>query len=181
MTIPEILRAFHDRFIGNERFYAVIGTAVNVDETKRTCDLEPLEDDATRVGIRLQSVISETQGFVLIPKEGSFIAVSFFDKSKGFVSLTSELEKIIIDTALVQFNRGDNGGLINIEGLVNRMNNIEGKLNGLVGDFNAHIHATTATIDATGVLGIITPTAPSTNTIAPITNRNNFEDNAIKH
>ena len=51
MTIPQILREFHDRFIVNERFYAVIGTAVNVDETKRNCDLEPLEDDATRVGI----------------------------------------------------------------------------------------------------------------------------------
>lgn len=182
MTIPEILRQFHDLFIGNERFYSVLGTAINVDEEKRTCDLQPVEDTAIRTKVRLQSVISETQGFVLIPKEGSFIAVSFFDKSKGFVALTSELEKIIIDTALVQFNRGDNGGLINIEGLVNRMNNMENKLNGLVGDFNAHTHATTATIQATSVLGIITPTAPpSTNIVSPITNRNDFEDNAIKH
>lgn len=94
MTIPQILREFHDRFMGNERFYSVIGTAINVDETKRTCDFDPLEDDAIRTGVRLQSVISETQGFVLIPKEGSFIAVSFFDKSKAFVSLTSEIEKI---------------------------------------------------------------------------------------
>lgn len=94
MTIPQILREFHDRFMGNEKFYSVIGRAVNVDEEKRICDLEPLEDEATRVGIRLQSVIDETRGFVLIPKEGSFIAVSFFDKSKGFVSLTSEIEKI---------------------------------------------------------------------------------------
>lgn len=182
MTIPQILRAFHDNFIGNERFYSVIGRAVNVNEEERICDLEPLEDEATRVGIRLQSVIGETQGFVLIPKDRSFIAVSFFDKSKGFVSLTSELEKILIDTALVQYNGGENGGLINIEGLVSRMNEIENKLNGLVDNFNAHIHVTTATVGATAVPGVIVPTTPpSTNKVIPVTNRNDFEDNAIKH
>jgi len=182
MTIPQILREFHDRFMGNERFYSVIGTAVNVDETKRTCNLEPLEDDAIRTGVRLQSVISETQGFVLIPKEGSFIAVTFFDKSKGFVSLTSELEKIIIDTDLVQFNGGNNGGLINIEGLVDRMNEIETKLNGFVDDFNSHIHITTATVGATPTPGILaSPSPSSTNKVVPETQRSDFEDNKIKH
>ena len=118
----------------------------------------------------------------MIPKEGSFIAVNFFDKSKGFVSLTSELEKIIIDTDLVQYNGGDNGGLINIEGLVDRMNEIESKLNGLVDDFNTHIHITTATFMATPTLGIIAPTTPSsTNKVIPETKRSDFEDNKVTH
>ncbi len=80
--------------IDRENFYSIIGKAVNVDDTARTCDLEPIEDEAPRAGIRLQSSIDETKGFVLIPKEGSFIVASFFDRTTGFVSLTTEIEKI---------------------------------------------------------------------------------------
>ena len=94
MEIPGILEAFHDMFTDTEQFYSQIGKAVNVDETKRTCDFEPIEDIAKREGIRLQSLISESKGFVLIPKEGSDIIVTFLNKSTGFVSLTSEIEKI---------------------------------------------------------------------------------------
>ena len=80
--------------IDRENFYSIIGRAVNVDATARTCDLEPIEDDAPRAGIQLQSAIDGTTGVVLIPKEGSFIVASFFDTTTGFVSLTSEIEKI---------------------------------------------------------------------------------------
>ena len=90
----EIFEEFFKNQIDKENFYSVIGKAVNVDSDKRTCDIESIEGNATRSGIRLQSVVSESKGFVLIPKEDSFIVVSFFDRSTGFVSLTSEVEKI---------------------------------------------------------------------------------------
>ena len=94
LDIKEIFEEFIANQINLENFYSVIGKAVNVDEDARTCDLEPIEPDAISTGIRLQAVIDETKGFVLIPKEGSFIVVSFFDRTTGFVSLTSEIEKI---------------------------------------------------------------------------------------
>ena len=90
----EILEEFVALQLDKENFYSIIGKAINVDAKERTCDLESIEGNATRTGIRLQSVISETKGFVLIPKKDSFIVASFFDKSKGFVSLTSGIEKI---------------------------------------------------------------------------------------
>ena len=67
----------------------------------------------------------------MIPKEDSFIVASFFDRTTGFVSLTSELEKILIDTDLVQYNGGNNGGMINIDDLVGQLNKVEDDLNAL--------------------------------------------------
>lgn len=129
--IREIFEEIIANQIDRENFYSVLGKAVNVDEDARTCDLEPIEANAPRAGIRLQAAESGTTGIVLIPKEGSFIVVSFFDKTTGFVSLTSELEKILIDTDLVQYNGGTNGGLINIDDLVTQMNKAQNDLNSL--------------------------------------------------
>ena len=96
--MPRDIREIFEEIIANqidrENFYSVLGKAVNVDETTRTCDLESVEGDAGRSGIRLQSVIGEAKGVVLVPKEGSFIIVTFTDNKSGFVSLTSEIEKI---------------------------------------------------------------------------------------
>lgn len=95
------MEELRDRFIrliqdelAQEMFYSEIGKAVNVNANKRTCDFEPISDIAKREGIRLQSVISEGKGFVLIPKENSDVLVTFLNRSTGFVSLTSEVEKI---------------------------------------------------------------------------------------
>lgn len=131
LNIREIFEEYIANQIDKENFYSVIGKAVNVDETTRTCDLEPIEDDSPRAGINLQSAQDGTTGMVIIPKEDSFIVVSFFDSTTGFVSLTSEVEKILIDTDLVQYNGGDNGGLINISDLVTEMNKSQNDLNSL--------------------------------------------------
>lgn len=131
LSLSEILEEFVKGQLDRENFYSIVGKAVNVDETARTCDLEPIEDEATRSGIRLQSAIDGDNGFVLIPKEDSFIVVSFFDTRTGFVSLTSELEKIIWDVELTQINGGDNGGLINIEPLIDKINQLESDINDL--------------------------------------------------
>lgn len=139
LSIREIFEEIIANQIDRENFYSVLGKAVNVDEATRTCDLEPIEDNAPRAGIRLQSAESGTTGIVLIPKEGSFIVASFFDKRTGFVSLTSELEKILIDTDLVQYNGGDNGGLINIDDLVSQLNKIETDINTLKSIFTTWI------------------------------------------
>lgn len=183
MEIREIFEEFVNNELNKERFYSLIGKAVNVDEDKRVCDFEPIDDLATREGVRLQSVISESKGFVLIPKEGSNIVVSFFDSSLGFVSLTSELNKIIWDVDLTQINGGKNGGLINIQPLIDKINQLENALNSHIIIFNSHIHITTATVAATPTPGLIAPTTPgdTTNTIAPITLKSDLEDTKFTH
>ena len=94
LNMREILEEFVSKQLDRQNFYSVIGKAINIDSDARTCDLKSIDGDADRAGIRLQSVIGETKGVVLIPKEESFIVVDFFDRTTGFVSLTSEIEKI---------------------------------------------------------------------------------------
>jgi len=125
----EIIAEFIDQTIAKQKIYTLIGTAKNVDEDRRVCDFTPVGDEADRFDVRLQSVISETAGMVLIPKKNSIIGVTFLNRTAGFVSLTSTLEKILIDTDLTQFNGGDNGGLINIDDLITKQNIIEKDLN----------------------------------------------------
>lgn len=182
LSLSEILEQFVKGQLDRENFYSITGKAVNVNEDDRTCDLEPIEDEATREGIRLQAAISGTNGFVLIPKENSFIVVSFFDSRTGFVSLTSELEKIIWDVELTQINGGNNGGLINIEPLVDKITQLEEALNNHITIFNSHIHITTATV-GTGPPGVIAPTTPgdTTNTIVPTTQKSDLEDIQVTH
>lgn len=119
------------RRIDPEMFYSVYGTAVNVDEANRTCDLEPSGDDATRFDIRLQAIAGLDTGMVVIPKEGSFIGVTFVNRSTGFVSVYSEVDKVLVDAESFEFNGGVNGGLINVSDLVERINIIESDINDL--------------------------------------------------
>lgn len=98
-----------------------------VDEDKRTAICEPLNGDAKITGVHLQGVIESESGFVIIPKKDSIVNVSFYDENSAFVSLTSEVEKIFIqsdseinvktknlniEADQSEFNGGKNNGLI---------------------------------------------------------------------
>lgn len=165
-----------DNLISRESFYSVTGKAINIDETARTCELESIEGDANRAGIRLQSVEDGTTGFVIIPKEDSFITVTFTDKRTGFVSLTSEIEKILIDTDLVQYNGGDNGGLINISDLVTQMNKAQNDLNSLKTAISAWIPVPN---DGGAALKVALGAFFGTQLV--LTTRENMEDENITH
>lgn len=136
-NIEDLLRQFTRKELDQENIYTIIGKATNVSESKRTCDLEPFDETAKRSGCRLQGDISLQLGFVQIPKENSTIAVTFFDNQKGYVSLFAELEKIIIDTELVQFNGGILEGITKVNDVVARMNIIENDLNTIKAAFTA--------------------------------------------
>lgn len=79
----------------NEEIYSVVGTVKAVDEAARTCDVQPINEDAELLDIRLQAVQNATEGAVMIPKVGSWVVVSFTSKADGFVSLTSTVDKIL--------------------------------------------------------------------------------------
>ena len=140
--MPE-LKEVVDELLGNalkqEKIYSIIGTVSNVDEAKRICDVTPLGDEAKRFAVRLQSAISKKVGIVLIPKDKSDVIISFTNRTQAFVSLTSDLDKILIDTDLVQFNGGDNDGLVKIGDLITKLNNIENDLNTIKAAFSAWV------------------------------------------
>lgn len=180
MEVQDIINEFIDQRLTKEKIYSLIGTAKNVNETTRLCDVTPVGDEAERLDVRLQAIESGILGIVLVPKENSKVVITFINRTLAFVSLTSELEKILIDTSLVQFNGGLNGGLINITDLVSNMNTIEAKLETLITKFNAHTHITTATVSA-GSPGVLAPTTSAETALSQTSVPGDFEDTAVKH
>lgn len=176
MEIPEIFEDFVRKAMDKEKFYSEIGTASEVDEAKRTCTFTPVGDSAPRANIRLQSVISNKTGIVIIPKEGSTIGVTFLNKIAGFVSLTSDVENILIDTDLVQYNGGSNGGLINIGDLVTQLNKVESDINTLKAIFATWVPVPS---DGGGALKILLASY-STSSLTPTVNVD-MEDDKITH
>ncbi len=80
----------------NEEVYATVCKVITVDESKRTCDVEPIDGSATIYDVRLQANESDTEGVVVFPKKDSMVIVSFLGKEVAYVALCSEIEAISI-------------------------------------------------------------------------------------
>lgn len=163
MTTAEIIQAFVKGEFDKLQIYSEVATVTSVNETDRTCDAELLSG-GTVYEIRLQSVIGNSNGMVLIPVKNSKILITFLNKSTGFVSLFSEIKKILIDTDLVQFNQGKLEGLVILQEIYDAVNRLETK-------YNTHVHG--------GVTVGVGVTAISTTPIAPLTTKSGLENTSI--
>lgn len=114
-----------------QEIYSLVCVVDEVNEDERTCSVTPLNGGVAVFGVRLQAAINQNVGFVAIPALNSEIVVTFLSKQSGYVALFSEIDKILIDTDQVEFNGGANGGLVNINDLVGKLNTIENDLNNL--------------------------------------------------
>ncbi len=72
----------------------LLGEVVAIDKSKRTCDVEPNNGDATVLDVQLQGLIAYDKGFYLLPKKGSQVSVMMFDDHVGCVVQTSEIESM---------------------------------------------------------------------------------------
>lgn len=118
--------------------YSVVCEVLEIDETARICDCRPLNGNADIFGVRLQANENESNGVVVIPVVGTNVVVTFLNKLTGFVSVCSEVDKIMItgtdlkmNFEQITINDGENGGLINVSDLVEKLNTIEDDLNTL--------------------------------------------------
>lgn len=118
---------------------ACIVTAV--DRTSRSVDCEPLDESAPILGCSLQGDQEGEDGFLLLPKVGSYVIVGLVDgQDTGVVLLTDELDALEVkigDKTLhftsegIVFNGGKHGGIIKIEELTTKLNTIEQDINAL--------------------------------------------------
>jgi hypothetical protein len=127
-----------------------------VDNEAFTCDCEPLNGDSPIYGAKLSGSDTDA-GAVFIPAAGSTVAISFLSDSSGFeaaaiVVLYSDLDKII-------FRGGSLGGLVKVEPLTARLNQLEEALQEIKQQYNSHTHPgngvitsqlLTKTVDTTG-------------------------------
>lgn len=164
-NLQDIFNDFIASYFKSEEMYSIVGTAGNINESERTCDVSPLNGNADILGVRLQASLDSTTGFVQIPANGSKVVVTFINPQTGFVALCETVDKILIDTALVQFNGGSEDGMVKINDLITKLNNAENKINSIItllktwtvvpGDGGAALKATATSI------GALTPTVKS--------------------
>lgn len=144
------------------------GKVLEVDTDARTCNIDI--DGTTLPGVLLQPVIDNTTGIAVFPKVGAQALCLYNAEWDGWVLLqASDIDHIDIavgDTSLsvstdgIVINKGNNGGLVNI-------NTLKSAFNAVVAD----IKAIATALDAIG-RPVITTSSALDNTI---------EDNNVKH
>ena len=117
-------------------------TVSSVDEDARTCDATVIDGDSD-IEIRDISLMAEpNDGLLKIPAVGSEIIIGYNRTDSPFMVVSGELDKVIVNTnTLFQFNKGLLVGLVKIEALVTKVNNLENAYNDLVEKYNLHTHA----------------------------------------
>lgn len=111
MSLRKEFIEFVKRQIGKERIYSRQGTVTEVDEKERSCKVIPDGDNKELKDVRLQGVLGQQEGLVVIPKKNTKVIVTFLSTSTAFVSLTSEVEKVLLKGEVV-INEGKNGGVV---------------------------------------------------------------------
>lgn len=145
MTLKEAIQILANT---GAEIYSKICVVDSVNETARTVDCSPIDEGAPILSVNLQANQEGEEGLVIIPKQGSYVIVTFLGQSTAFVSLTDEVEKVLvrigertlkIDKDTIDFNDGTLGGLVIVGDLVKKLNAIENDLNSLKGIFSGWV------------------------------------------
>lgn len=115
LTNEELREGFIRKF--GSKPVTILGTVVEVHEPDNTCDLD--DDGLLMCGVRLQSITDSKAGILKIPKVGAVAIAVKIEDDDGFMLLdSSEYDSIVL-------NGGENGGLVIVGNLVEKINAIE--------------------------------------------------------
>lgn len=138
-----------------------------------TCDCKPLDGSAIIEDVQLCANFTDTTtqaGFLLIPSENSIVTVSFKTNIDAYVSMVSLVDAIYL-------NGNEYHGLVKIQPLITKLNNLENLVNDLITKFNTHTHVLTLT-SGTGTAAPTLTQEP--NTLTP-TQQGDLENTTVKH
>lgn len=151
------------KIVGQSPMWNIVAKVISVQGEECTCDVDGMELQ----GVRLKAVTDgNDQSLLVTPKVGSIVLL--VDMSAGELRDLNIIAYTEVET--IQINGGNNGGLVNINDLVN-------KLNTLVDAFNNHTHQVTTSGSATTQTGVsMAPLVPAQKFI-----KADFEDTKITH
>lgn len=123
------------------------------------CDCESIEDGTVIEDVRICANFNDDTnkiGLVCVPKVESIVLVQFIGDSEAYVTMVSEVD-------FVYLNANTYGGLVKVQDLVTKLNNLENTVNTIITTFNAHTHVASSfgsptTTPPTPVAGSLTPT-----------------------
>ena len=185
MTIKESIRLLA---LAGEELYCKVCVVDAVHEQARTIDCSPLDESAPLLAVNLQANQGSETGVVAFPAVGSHVVVAFISPAVAVVVLTGIVEKVALkigDTTAeitpgsIVINGGTLGGLVKIEALTS-------KLNDLIDAFNAHTHellpgAVAVTGSATAQANPAPVVVPAITSLHPGVTVSDYEDNKVTH
>lgn len=183
---------------------ALVCTVDAVDKKARTIDCTPVNEGAPLLGVNLQANQGSDFGLVIYPEKGAFVVVGFMaDGAVGLMLATDKIESaemvigettaaidaegVRVKTAKMSadinkediiFNGGELDGLVIIQKLTDKLNELKDTVNSLINAYNNHTHITTATV-GTGPAGTISPTTSKAQTAKPF-KKSDYENTKIK-
>jgi hypothetical protein len=177
MTIQEAIQTLIRREIARVEVYAVLCRVVSVDSNDRTCEVEPLNGNASLYDVRFQAEIGMTEGIYVEPAVDSTVLVAFINNTQAAVIQYSEVDNIYIDTSGdTIFNGGNNGGMVKVADLVTKLNNIENDLNTVKAAFSGW-----TPVPNDGGASLKTATAVWAANTLTLTTQNDLKNDKVKH
>ena len=129
-SLAGVLREIFKTFMEGEEFYNRLGVVESINEQESTCVVRVINGDRIE-DVRLQQV--KSSGMLMIPSESSAVMVGWSDKTTAFISLYSQIDR-------VEFQDGSNGGLIIIQELTNKINELVASVNEINSAIKTHTH-----------------------------------------
>jgi hypothetical protein len=149
----------------NDRYTVATVTAVN----GVLIDAQPIDETAELKDIRLCAA-DDPKAFIIVPAIGSVVYIQLSSPNEGIVVGVSEVDEVML--------RGDaEGGLVKVNDLLTKLNNLENKVNTIITIFNAHTHP---------YVNVVTPavtsasSTPVSGTLVP-TVLADIENDKVKH
>ena len=163
MKEEKVRKALSDFFHKRTALQCVPGKVVAVNTTDMTCDVEPIDGGAKYFDVRIRASIDGNGiGVLPQPKVNSMVVIAMLNNkdASAFVLLYDELTEYKIICNNIKLNGDQFGGLVKIEELHSAINRLEQR-------FNQHTHPGNNTVTATQ--------------IAPVTTRQQLENQSVKH
>lgn len=158
----------------------------SVDTASRTCNVTTISGKNSTAIENVELMAAIDDGILFVPSIGSTVKISYSNYNSPFIVQYSEVDQILfisgssqvsIVDGKIMFNDGSYGGLIQIEKLVEKLNNLENLVNDLAAKFNAHTHILTLTSGT----GTAAPTTTIETETLTDTQRSDIENNLIQH
>lgn len=170
---------------GIKKAQLVMGTVTSVNETDKTCNVDITLGDACQSVSDVSLNASSNDGFTQFPAVESDILIALMPDNSAYMVACEDITKAVcyidtdnkfeFDSSGFIWNDGNNGGLVKVIELTQKVNNLETLVNNLL----VTLKATTIPLAPSGTYPFA-PLYAAYNTLTPTT-QTEIEDTKIKH